>query len=33
MSGTTVPERESMHWYMDVDSAEPERRVGINVSS
>ena len=33
MSGTTVPERESVHWYMDVDSAEPERRVGINVSS
>lgn len=33
MSGTTVPERESVHWYMDVDSAEPDRRVGINVSS
>jgi beta-aspartyl-peptidase (threonine type) len=33
MSGTTVPGRESVHWYMSVDSVEPEKRVGINVQS
>lgn len=32
-SATTVPGRESVHWYMDVDSSAPERRVGINVSA
>ena len=31
-SGTTVPGRESVHWYMDTRSSEPERRVGINVA-
>ena len=31
MSATTRTDRESMHWYMDVDMTEPEKRVGINV--
>ena len=31
-SATTVPGRESVHWYMDTQSSEPERRVGINVA-
>lgn len=31
MSATTVAERESVYWYMDVHSHEPEKRVGINV--
>ncbi len=31
VSATTSPDRESMHWYMDVDSKEPERRAGIKV--
>ena len=30
-SATTSPDRESMHWYMDVDSKEPEYRTGITV--
>lgn len=32
LSATTVEGRESIHWYMDTDSGEPERRVGINVA-
>lgn len=32
MSATTVSGRESVHWFMDTDSSEPERRVGINVA-
>jgi len=32
MSATTVEERESVHWYMDTRSSEPEKRVGINVA-
>lgn len=31
MSATTVAERESVYWYMDTHSHEPEKRVGINV--
>ena len=31
MSATTVVDRESVHWFMDVDSSEPEKRVGVNV--
>jgi beta-aspartyl-peptidase (threonine type) len=31
VSATTSLDRESMHWYMDVDSKEPEKRVGITV--
>jgi beta-aspartyl-peptidase (threonine type) len=31
ISATTNPDRESMHWYMDVDSKEPEYRTGITV--
>jgi len=31
VSATTNPDRESMHWYMDVDSKEPEHRTGITV--
>ncbi len=31
MSATTVVDRESVHWFMDTDSSEPEKRVGINV--
>ncbi len=31
MSATTVPDRESIHWFMDTDSHEPEKRTGINV--
>jgi beta-aspartyl-peptidase (threonine type) len=32
MSATTVTDRESIHWFMDTGSLEPEKRVGINVS-
>jgi beta-aspartyl-peptidase (threonine type) len=32
ISATTNPDRESIHWYMDIDSQEPEKRIGINVS-
>lgn len=32
MSATTVADRESVHWYMDVDCAEPQRRVGVTVA-
>jgi beta-aspartyl-peptidase (threonine type) len=32
LSATTVEDRESIHWYMDTDCSEPERRVGINVA-
>ena len=32
MSATTVDDRESIHWFMDTDSSEPEKRVGVNVS-
>ena len=31
MSATTVTDRESIHWFMDTDSREPEKRTGINV--
>ena len=31
MSATTLTDRESIHWFMDTDSREPERRTGINV--
>lgn len=31
-SATTVTDRESVHWFMDCDSSEPEMRVGINVA-
>jgi hypothetical protein len=31
MSATTVTGRESIHWYMDTTSNEPEKRIGINV--
>ena len=31
MSATTVADRESIHWFMDMDSHEPEKRTGINV--
>jgi len=30
-SATTSPDRESVHWYMDVDSKEAEMRKGIQV--
>lgn len=32
MSATTVAERESVHWYMDTDSLEPEKRIGHNIA-
>ena len=31
MSATTVDGRESIHWFMDTDSIEAEKRIGINV--
>lgn len=31
ISATTVSDRESIYWYMDVDCKEPEKRIGINV--
>ncbi len=31
MSATTLTDRESIHWFMDTDSREPEQRTGINV--
>jgi len=31
MSATTVEDRESIHWFMDTGSSEPEKRIGINV--
>jgi beta-aspartyl-peptidase (threonine type) len=31
MSATTLTDRESIHWFMDTDSREPEKRTGINV--
>lgn len=31
ISATTNPDRESVHWYMDIDSKEPEKRIGITV--
>jgi beta-aspartyl-peptidase (threonine type) len=31
MSARTNPDRESVHWYMDVEMVEPELRTGINV--
>ena len=30
VSATTNPDRESIHWYFDVDMTEPEKRIGIN---
>ena len=33
MSATTVSDRESIHWFMDTASHEPEKRAGISVSS
>jgi len=32
MSATTVSDRESIHWFMDTDSLEPEKRAGISVT-
>jgi isoaspartyl peptidase/L-asparaginase-like protein (Ntn-hydrolase superfamily) len=32
ISATTNPNRESTHWYMDIDSDVPEKRIGIMVS-
>jgi beta-aspartyl-peptidase (threonine type) len=32
ISATINPDRKSIYWYMDVDSIEPEKRIGINVS-
>ena len=32
MSATTVDDRESIHWFMDTASSEPEKRVGVNVA-
>jgi L-asparaginase / beta-aspartyl-peptidase len=32
MSATTVADRESVHWYMDTDGLEPEKRIGLNVA-
>jgi beta-aspartyl-peptidase (threonine type) len=32
ISATTNPDRESIHWYMDIDNQEPEKRIGINVT-
>lgn len=32
MSATTVSDRESIHWFMDTDSLEPEKRAGIRVT-
>ncbi|MFW6109122.1 MAG: isoaspartyl peptidase/L-asparaginase family protein [archaeon] len=31
ISATTRPDRESVYYYMDVDSEKPEKRIGINV--
>lgn len=31
-SATTNPDRESVHWYYNVDMTEPEKRIGINVA-
>jgi hypothetical protein len=31
MSATTVTDRESIYWFMDTDSHQPEQRTGINV--
>jgi beta-aspartyl-peptidase (threonine type) len=31
ISATTNPARESIHWYMDIESKEPEKRIGITV--
>ena len=33
MSATTVDGRESIHWFMDTDSNEPEKRTGVNVKA
>ncbi len=33
VSATTVSDRESIHWFMDTASHEPEKRAGISVSS
>jgi len=30
-SATTSPDRESVHWYMDIDSKDAELRKGIQV--
>jgi beta-aspartyl-peptidase (threonine type) len=32
ISATVDPDKESIHWYMDIKSKEPEKRIGINVS-
>lgn len=32
ISATTNPDRESVYWYMDIDSKEAEKRIGITVS-
>lgn len=31
MSATTGTDRENIHWFMDTDAHEPEKRTGINV--
>ena len=31
ISATTNPDRESVYWYMDIDSKEAEKRIGITV--
>ena len=31
-SATTNPDRESIHWYYNVNMKEPEKRIGINVN-
>lgn len=31
ISATTRSDRESIHWYLDIDSKEPEKRIGIIV--
>ncbi len=33
MSATTVSDRESIHWFMDTGSHQPEKRAGISVTS
>lgn len=32
ISATITPDRQSTYWYMDVDSDNPEQRIGINVT-
>jgi beta-aspartyl-peptidase (threonine type) len=32
VSATTNPNKESVYWYMDLDSKKPEKRIGISVT-